>query len=101
MIGSAAVVTLAEAAAEDRLDPQCSKGRRRELRIGEPLRPPLVGGEVDRRERECAEWLERRLTRLPDLEILTADRQAWLLLQRIGRDDRHDAIGVWKWQPFE
>jgi hypothetical protein len=59
-----------------------------------------VACEIDRRERVHAEVFERSLTLLPDLEILAADRQARLLLQRIGRHDRHDAIGIRERQPL-
>src|SRR5262249_8813101 len=83
--GTRAIVTLAKTAAENRLDPECGKRRRCDLGSGEPLGPALIGGEVHRRLRVRAEWLERRLTLLPDLQILTADGQPRLLLQRIRR----------------
>ena len=41
------------------------------------------------------------LTFLPHREVLAADRLPRLLLRRVRRDDRHDAVGVRERQPLE
>ena len=103
MIGSAPGRSspVAEAAAEDRLHAERGKGRRRELGPTEPLGPSLVGCEVDGHKRVRAELVEGGLAFLPHLEILAADRLPRLLLQRVRRDDCHDAFGIRERQTFE
>ena len=71
-------------------------------------RPPLKRSgrpsSVDRltgAKPECAESARTSLPRLPDREVLHADRQPRLVLRRVGRHDCDDPVGIREGQSLE
>ncbi len=100
-LGAGPIVAVAEAAAQDGLDAERLERADRELAAAESLRPPFLRGQVERREPERAEFLERRLPRLPDRQVLHADGLAGLVLGSFRRDQGDDAIGVRERQALE
>ncbi len=99
--GGRTIVTLAETAADHRVHAQHPEDGHRQFPRREPLRAPLLGRQVDRRDTDRPEHVERGLPLLPGGHVVHADRPARLPLGRVGRDERHDPVGVPERQPLE